>query len=132
MKVLFVCKANVGRSQMAEAFFNRLSKKNSSKSAGTDVDENNGKTLPDSMVKCMAEKSYDISKCKRKQLTPKMVKEADKIIVLTAKEDMPTYTDFSKVVLWDVEDAKGMPYEFHCRIRDYIKSLVERLVKETG
>ncbi|MCL5101750.1 MAG: hypothetical protein M1544_00105 [Candidatus Marsarchaeota archaeon] len=26
MKVLFVCKANVGRSQMAEAIFNKLAK----------------------------------------------------------------------------------------------------------
>jgi protein-tyrosine-phosphatase len=26
MKVLFICKGNVGRSQMAEAFYNKLSK----------------------------------------------------------------------------------------------------------
>ena len=38
MKVLFVCVANVGRSQMAEAFFNLLSEHHG-ESAGTMADE---------------------------------------------------------------------------------------------
>ena len=36
MKVLFVCKGNVGRSQMAEAFYEKYSKNKNVKSAGYD------------------------------------------------------------------------------------------------
>ncbi len=34
MKVLFICRANVGRSQMAEAIFNKFSEGNLAVSAG--------------------------------------------------------------------------------------------------
>lgn len=139
MKVLFICKANVGRSQIATAFFNQLSKTHTAFSAGTNVNENN-KPLFNQVtkegelsVKCMAGAGIDLSKTTRKQLTPEMVKEADKIIVMTEKENWPEYLRNSpKVIIWQVEDAKGMSYEFHCRIRDQIKKLVEELVKEIG
>ena len=36
MKVLFVCRGNVGRSQMAEAYYNFFTKSNMATSAGTD------------------------------------------------------------------------------------------------
>ena len=46
MKVLFVCLANVGRSQMAEAFFNRLSRHQAG-SAGSRVSAQEGQNLAD-------------------------------------------------------------------------------------
>lgn len=131
MKVLFVCKANVGRSQMATAFFNKMSKKHHAIGAGTHVGENEGKPIHEFVVNCMAELGYDLSKNTRKQLTPKMVEEADKIIVMNDREDLPDYVKNSpKVVFWDVEDGKGKSYEFHCKSRDRIKTLVEKLVEE--
>ena len=45
MLVLFVCVANVARSQMAEAFFNRLSSQHSAQSAETRVGEYEGRTV---------------------------------------------------------------------------------------
>lgn len=44
LDVLFVCRANLGRSQMAQAMFNRLSKHQST-SAGTMVLEMDGQTV---------------------------------------------------------------------------------------
>ena len=46
MKVLFVCVANVGRSQMAEAFFNRISAHEAT-SAGSQVGDKEGQNLRD-------------------------------------------------------------------------------------
>ena len=69
MNILFICKANAGRSQMANAFFNKLSKKNKSISAGALVNEKEGESLPEFVLKCMEEEGYDLSNEVRKQLT---------------------------------------------------------------
>jgi len=44
MKVLLICRGNVGRNQMAEAFYNSLTNSKDAKSAGTYAD-NPGQTL---------------------------------------------------------------------------------------
>jgi len=36
----------------------------------------------------------------------------------------------SKVVFWEIDDAKDKSLEFHRQIGNQIKSLVEKLVKE--
>lgn len=61
-----------------------------------------------------------------------MVKNVGKIIVMTEKENLPDYVDMKKVVFWNIEDAKDKSLEFHRQIRDEIKKLVEKLVKEIG
>ena len=133
MTILFVCKANVGRSQMAESIFNRLSKKYRAFSAGTDVGSNEGKPLHELVIGCMTEQGYDLSNNKRKQLTAEMVQAADKIIVMTEKKDLPLYLkDLPNAIFWSVDNPKDKSYEFHCATRDQIKKLVETLVKEIG
>jgi protein-tyrosine-phosphatase len=131
MKVLFICRANVGRSQMATAFFNKLSTKHRAVGAGTHVGDNEGLPLQELVIRCMAELGYDLSKETRKQLTREIAHEADRIIVMNEKADLPPYlSDSPKVIFWDVEDAKGTSYDFHVKIRDQIKGLVEKLVQE--
>jgi arsenate reductase len=133
MKVLFICRANVGRSQMAPAFFNTLSTKHHAIGAGTHVGDNEGLPLQELVIKCMAELGYDLSKKKRRQLTPEIAHEAHKIIVMNEKDDLPPYlNDSPKLIFWDVEDAKGTSYDFHVKIRDQIRGLVEELVREIG
>lgn len=133
MRVLFVCKANVGRSQMASAFFNRYSKKNHSLSAGTEVGGKEGLGLDESVVGCMKEEGLDLVNNKRKQLTEEMAEVADKIIVMTEEENWPFYLrDNPKVMVWEIEDAKGKDYAFHARIRDEIKEKVKKLIEEIG
>lgn len=133
MKILFICKANVGRSQIAEAFFNKLSGKNKAISAGTYVNEKEGVGLHEFVVKCMVKEGIDLSKNRRKQLTEQMVKEADKIIVMTEKENLPDYLAGSnKIIFWEVEDGKGQSYEFHLKMRDQIKRRINQLIKEIG
>lgn len=131
MKVLFVCKGNVGRSQMANAFFNKMSK-NHSTCAGTNVGEHEGEKLHESVINIMAEEGYDLSKNERKQLTPEMSEKADKIIVMTEKENLPEYVNMKKVVLWNVQNPKDKPLDFHRKTRNQIKRLVEKLIKSVG
>jgi len=138
MKVLFICKANVGRSQMAEAFFNKYSKKNKSLSAGTDVGDKERQTIGQNVkakfvVDVMKEEEIDVSNNERRQLTKEMVDNSDKIIVITEKGGLPDYlVGNDKVVFWDMPDAKGTSYEFHIKTRNGIKQKVKKLVEEIG
>jgi protein-tyrosine-phosphatase len=62
--VLFVCGHNSGRSQMAEAFFNRLAKgKGKAKSAGTQP----AQTVNPVVVEAMREVGIDISRISRRR-----------------------------------------------------------------
>ena len=136
MRVLFICKANVGRSQMAEALFNKYSKKNKAFSAGTDVGDKEGQTIGQNekfkfVVDVMKEEEIDVSNNKRRQLTKEMVDDTDKVIIITKKDSLPHYlVDNDKVIFWDIPDAKDTSYEFHIKTREEIKKKVEKLVEE--
>ena len=136
MKVLFVCVANVGRSQMAEAFFNNLSKKNKATSAGTKGEKYEGRELKEfaqPVLACMTDTGIDISKKTPRKLTKQMVDDADKIVVMADKGTWPNFLkDSKKVEVWDVDDAQGKSHEFHLKTRDQIKKLVQGLVKRIG
>lgn len=143
MKVIFVCRANVGRSQMAEAFFNRFSKTNKSISTGTRVKVKIvGLSMKElqkksqeagNVVKAMAEYDYDISSQNIKQLTKRMVEEADKVIVMCRKRTWPDFLKSSpKVEYWRIRDTKTDPLNIIKQTRDKIKEKVEGLVEKIG
>ena len=118
---------------MAAAFFHKLSKRHQTTDAGTLVGERQGTIIHEYVIKCMEEIGYDLSRNVKKQLTPEMVDEADKIIVMDEKQNLPDYLINSpKIIFWYVEDAAGKSLEFHRKIRDQIKIFVEKLVKEIG
>ena len=115
---------------MAEGFFNHATKKHHAVSAGTQAVERIELPMPDFVIKCMKAIGIDVSKHYRKQLNEKMVKEADKVIIITSKEDCPAYLRNSdKAVFWDIPDAKDQDYEFHCKVRDGIRERVKVLIK---
>ena len=135
MKVLYVCRANVGRSQMAEAFHKKFYPEDIVSSAGTHVNENEGKTIGSHekaryVWEVMDEEGINVRNYKRNQLTPQMVEEADKVVVITEKENCPDYLkDSSKAIYWNIGDAKGTDYDFHIKTRNKIKSKIEELLK---
>ncbi len=135
MRVLFVCKGNVARSQMAEAFFNKFSKKNKAISAGADPGVHLGNAVGEykELARCMKDIGLDISHKKSKQLTKEMVEKVDKVISLVDKRLLPDYVKKSKKLeIYFVEDPDGKDYEFHCKVRDQIKDYVKKLVKKFG
>lgn len=77
--VLFVCVHNSGRSQMAEAFFNRLAGgKARAVSAGTEPGE---KVHPE-VVQAMKEVGIDISGNRPKLLTEEMLAQANRVVTM--------------------------------------------------
>lgn len=138
MKILFVCKSNVGRSQMACALFNKYSKRHRALSAGVNVKEENreGLALPPWLVSTMAKDNSDISRNRIKQLTSAMIRHTDRTVVLMTKKErthLPNYIKNSKkVVFWNVADMRDVSSRLRIRGKNHIKKLVKKLVKETG
>ena len=101
MKVLFICYANVGRSQVAEACFKSRSQHDCD-SAGLAVDERIAQMkLPSKKLKHTAiqhsvryikrELGLDVGEKERRQLVPEMIDAADLAIVIAEKERWPGY-----------------------------------------
>jgi len=136
MKILFVCKWNVGRSQIAKALFNKYSKKHQAISAGTHAEKYVGvKLLQVSpyVIQCMNEWGYDLSNCTQTPLTKKVVNQADKIIFITDKKNLPDYLQNSnKIIFWEIEDRAGKDYVSHVVMRDQIDKLVKNLISQIG
>jgi protein-tyrosine-phosphatase len=125
--ILFICKGNSGRSQMAEAFFNHLSIKNKAISAGTKPD----KKIHPWTIKVMQDVGIDISQQKPKLLTKKILRKADKIVVMDSEilKNIPSQY-LTKVEKWQIEKLLGKPIGRIRKIRNQIKKRVKRLIKE--
>jgi len=132
MKILFVCRANVGRSQIAEELFNHYTLDHIGLSAGTHATEHQGKKLKEfahDVVAVMKEMGIDVSEKTPLQLKPEIADFVDKIIAITHKEDLPSYVIAStKVEFWNIPDAAGKDYEFHVKMRNDIDTLVKKLL----
>lgn len=143
MKVLFVCQANVNRSQIAEAIFNKLSEKNHAISAGiiarrTTVllrNQHNNPIVP------MKGLGYDLSNARVKRVTRAMVHSSDKIVLIFNKKylaDTPLFLlHRPDLELWDVESI-GDEIDFvdYCKLEELrirkIQGHVMDLVKRIG
>lgn len=127
--VLFVCVHNAGRSQMAEAFFNAMSKgKAKAFSAGT---QPAGAVNPVA-ARVMKEVDIDISGNKPKMLTLEMVESADRVITMGCGDD-PAGLCPARIVEtedWALTDPKGKPIAEVRKIRDEIKKRVIDLLAD--
>lgn len=94
MKILFVCRANVGRSQIAEAVFNKLMKKDLAISAGIEPHKWENKKIDEAekLIKSMKEIGCDLKNKISKRITKEMVDSADKIVVIGV--DKNTWPDY--------------------------------------
>lgn len=128
-KILFVCVHNVGRSQMAEAFFNRMAKgKAKVFSAGTQPADK----LNPVVVEVMREVGIDISRRKPKMLTLEMMENANRVITMGCGVEAACPASFVPTEDWQLEDPEGKPIEQVRQIRDEVKSRLEKLIKELG
>jgi protein-tyrosine-phosphatase len=145
MKILFVCHANVGRSQVAQVYFDQLSR-HTSDSAGIAVDELiarhnlRGRKLKDVpsraaeyILECIRHAfGVDLADKERQQLTPAMVDAADVIVVIAEKERWPAYLkEGGKVVFWDIPDGAGQDDTFVYDVFTQVRRRVQQLVEET-
>lgn len=121
--VLFVCTHNAGRSQMAQAFFERY--------APADVRaESAGQQPADAIwpevVEAMGEVGIDLSGRRPKKIDLEMQLHADWAITLACGGDCPYVPGL--VEDWDVADPAGRPLEEVRQIRDELERRVRDLV----
>lgn len=127
-RVLFLCVQNANRSQMAEGFFNALSRgKAVAKSAG---DRPAARVNP-TTVQVMGEVGVDISKQRPKKITVEMVEEADIVVLMGCPENACPITP-KEMVDWEIEDPVGKGIEKFREVRDQIRKRVEELLAELG
>ena len=123
--VLFVCRHNTGRSQMAEAYLRHfLGDRVDVASAGTIAAD-----APDpGVVSVMAEDDLDISSARPKLLDDQSADRADRIITMGCDvQGVPRIDDD-----WGLPDPKGQPRERVREIRDMVKAKALELAAEIG
>lgn len=132
-KILFVCRANSGRSQIAMELYNLL-RPGMAESAGTHVDEP-GQQLRDrataqTAIEVMHELGVDISSNTRRQLMPQMLEDYDHVIVLAETAAIPAYLNtWVAAEMWHIEDTRYKPLKHVREIRDQIDTRVKELIK---
>jgi arsenate reductase (thioredoxin) len=130
-QVLFVCVHNAGRSQMAQAFFNRLAQER-----GLDVVAESAGTAPGARVnpaamQAMEEIGIDLEGQRPRPLTPELAARADRIITMgcgVEAQMCPAGTYISED--WGLGDPAGQPMEKVREIRDQIRDRVETLLDD--
>lgn len=127
-EVLFVCVQNAGRSQMAMALMEHLSKGGINvRSAGSmPANEVSEKT-----VAVMAELGLDLTQAFPKPLTDDVVQAADIVITMGCGDACPLYPG-KKYLDWDLEDPAHLDIDGVRRVRDQIQIRVEELIEEIG
>ena len=139
MKILFVCHSNIGRSQMAKAFYNNLTNSRDADAAGTEVKEA-GQTLlerkatSDSknffLLDVMNDIGYDLSDATRDQLIQDKLPLYDWVISMASPNVSPEWLlKAPNYIYWDVKDPRGQNYEITATVRDDVLQRVERLIE---
>ena len=107
--ILFVCVENAGRSQIAEAFFNKYSPKGyKGMSAGTKPVSQ----INPIAIEAMREVGIDISSQKSKDITEDMMRNSSYIVNMGCMEKESCPTLFLRNLLdWNMEDPKGKSIE---------------------
>jgi len=128
-EVLFVCVENAGRSQMAQAFAEKLGLKASS--AGT---VHSSRVNP-AVVEAMRERGIDLSRRSPRMLTADMISRARLVVTMgcSVEEACPRPmlgAMQKKLVDWNLDDPKSRSIEEVRRIRDEIEKRVREIAKE--
>lgn len=130
--ILFVCLGNVGRSQMAEAYFNKYYRNAIAASAGVDPLTPIKYSHPaPAVVEVMKEDGIDVSEKIVKYITAQMVDDAEFVIIMCQKDECPKFLQEStKTTFWEIDDPYGTSMDNFRAIRDQIKAKVLELLKK--
>ena len=123
-KVLFVCTHNAGRSQMAEALFNRHAPGDvRAESAGQEP--RTGGVWP-AVVEVMREIGIDLADKRPRKLLPEMQLHADWAVTLACGATCPYVP--TTIEDWDIADPAGKSLDEVRAIRDQIELYVRDLI----
>jgi arsenate reductase (thioredoxin) len=117
VNVLFVCVQNAGRSQMAQALYERRA--GSARSAGT---EPAARVHPE-VVEAMREVGVDLDGRVPRELSREDVEWADTVVTMGCGDRCP-YIPGKRYVDWQLDDPAGRPLDEVRAIRDEIDRLL--------
>ena len=126
-KVLFACRENACRSQMASAFAQYL--------AGDKLDVSNGgsdpaeKINPD-MVKVMHEKGIDMGFRNPRALEAAIANDTPELIITMGCREQCPLVPGARFADWDLPDPAGQSIDFMRDVRDEIEKKVTDLINE--
>ena len=124
--VLFVCIQNAGRSQIAQALFDRTaSDGHEARSAGSRPAER----VHSEVVEVMRELDVDVGAIVPHKLDRADMEWADIVVTMGCGDECP-YIPGKRYIDWDLVDPAGQPIETVRAVRDDIATRVEALIAE--
>ena len=121
--VLFVCTHNAGRSQMAQAFFERDAPQDvRAESAGSDP----ANAIWPGVIEAMREVGIDLAERRPRKLLPEMQLHADWAVTMGCGDVCPYVP--TTVEAWDIPDPGGLPLAAVRPIRDLVEERVRELI----
>ena len=131
-KVLFACVHNTGRSQMAEAFFNRIAAPTKARAISGGTEPVTG--MNPTVLEVMKEVGIDLV---AEGHHPKIANldelaEGDLAISMGCGVSLVCPVRLGKMEDWGLDDPKGQPIEQVRAIRDEIRRRIELLVEDLG
>ena len=123
--VLFVCTHNAGRSQMAQALFERYAPDDV---RGESAGSNPGRQVWPEVVEVMRELDIDLSRNKPKRLSVEMQLHADWAVTMGCGDVCPYVP--TTVDDWNIPDPAGRPIDEVREIRDLIDERVKELAHQ--
>jgi arsenate reductase len=124
MNVLFVCIQNAGRSQMAEALFERAADaRHEARSAGSRPAE---RVHPE-VVEVMRERDIDLADRTPRGLDRSDLEWADLVVTMGCGDECPVIPG-KRYVDWELADPAGLPLEEVRAVRDEIERRISALL----
>mgnify|MGYP000992659982 CR=1 FL=1 len=143
-KILFVCNANVVRSQMAQAFYNHFTKTQNADSAGVNAEKYPTAKIPTvadfdahlvaknldplAVIDLMREKGIEVGASQRTQLTKDMLRNYDLVVNIANRNQTPDWLKGDNVVWWKIEDPHAESRELAKLACDEIEKRVKKLI----
>jgi len=143
-KILFVCNANVVRSQMAQAFYNHFTKTQNADSAGVNAEKYSTDEIPTvadfdahlvaknldplAVIDLMREKGIEVGASQRTQLTKGMLRDYDLVINIANRNQTPDWLKGDNVVWWKIEDPHAESRELAKLACDEVEKRVKKLI----
>ena len=143
-KILFVCNANVVRSQMAQAFYNHFTNTQNADSAGVNAEKYSTDEIPTvadfdahlvaknldplAVIDLMREKGIEVGASQRTQLTKDMLRDYDLVVNIANRSQTPDWLKGDNVVWWKIEDPHAESRELAKLACDEVEKRVKKLI----
>ena len=128
-RVIFACRHNAGRSQMAAAFFNQIA--NPMRAVAVSAGTTPAKRVHPEVADVMRELGFDLTAAMPQLLTAELAAGASLLVTMGCGEECP-YIPGVEVQDWPLEDPKGKSVERVREIRDEIRRKAQDLVTGRG